>query len=85
MEGAGAGHSTTILVAGDAGVGKSRLVAEFAAEAEVQGVLVLVGTASNSVRASCPTRRFPERFAAWPHNSSGALRVQGGDQRPAAG
>jgi predicted ATPase len=43
MERAGGGRTTTILVAGDAGVGKSRLVAEFAAETEEQGVLVLVG------------------------------------------
>jgi len=37
------GHPTTVLVAGDAGVGKSRLLAEFAAGLQAGSVLVLVG------------------------------------------
>ena len=57
MESAGAGRSATILVAGDAGVGKSRLVAEFAAEAEAQGVLVLVGNCVELGEGELPTRR----------------------------
>ena len=38
-----AGRASVVLVAGDAGVGKSRLVAEVAAEARADGVLVLIG------------------------------------------
>jgi predicted ATPase len=43
VEEASASRSTTVLVAGDAGVGKSRLVAALAEEAQADGVLVLVG------------------------------------------
>ena len=43
LERARAGRASVVLVAGDAGVGKSRLVAEVAAEARADGVLVLIG------------------------------------------
>jgi predicted ATPase len=43
VEQAAAGRSTAVLVAGDAGVGKSRLVAALADEAGADGLLVLVG------------------------------------------
>ena len=43
IEQAAAGRSATVLVAGDAGVGKSRLVATVADEAQAGGVLVLAG------------------------------------------
>ena len=42
-ERAAAGRSTTVVVAGDAGVGKSRLVGAMADEARAHGALVLVG------------------------------------------
>ena len=43
LDRARAGRASVVLVAGDAGVGKSRLVAEVAAEARADGVLVLIG------------------------------------------
>jgi DNA-binding CsgD family transcriptional regulator len=38
-----AGAATTVLIGGDAGIGKSRLIAEFAARARARGALVLEG------------------------------------------
>ena len=43
VERARGGQSATVLVGGDAGVGKSRLVSHLAEEAKGDGVLVLVG------------------------------------------
>ncbi len=43
VERAAAGESATVVVAGEAGVGKSRLVEELARTAEDQGIRVLVG------------------------------------------
>lgn len=43
LERARAGRASVVLVAGDAGVGKSRVVAEVAAEARADGALVLIG------------------------------------------
>ena len=43
VERAAAGQSATVVVAGEAGVGKSRLVEELARTAEDQGIRVLVG------------------------------------------
>jgi DNA-binding CsgD family transcriptional regulator/tetratricopeptide (TPR) repeat protein len=43
LERAGHASPSTVLVAGDAGVGKSRLVAEVAAQARAEGATVLVG------------------------------------------
>jgi predicted ATPase len=40
---AGRGHPSTVMVGGEAGVGKSRLVTEFAGRAQGTGVRVLTG------------------------------------------
>src|SRR5690349_22687886 len=43
LERARHGHSRATVVAGEAGVGKSRLVAEFALDAQADGVVVMIG------------------------------------------
>jgi ATP/maltotriose-dependent transcriptional regulator MalT len=43
LAGAGRGHPATVLVGGEAGVGKSRLLAEFAARSRGDGTRVLTG------------------------------------------
>jgi predicted ATPase len=49
-----AGEPTAVLVAGDAGVGKTRLVAEFVAQARDAGALVLMGGCSGFAAADLP-------------------------------
>jgi predicted ATPase len=73
MERAGAGHTMTVLVAGDAGVGKSRLVAEFATEAEAQGALVLAGNCVDLGEGELPSAPV-----------AGALRSMAAQLEPAA-
>ena len=63
LAGAGAGRGSTVLVTGEAGVGKSRLVREAARSASAIGFAVLIG---RSVASDVPTpfRPFAEALAA---------------------
>ena len=55
-----AGRGTTALVAGDAGIGKSRLVSELAARARAAGFEVLVGRCIDLVGTQLPYQPFVE-------------------------
>src|SRR5438552_15360386 len=53
---AGRGHPSAVLVGGEAGVGKSRLVREFAGRSRDTGARVLIGgcpTAAHTLRPYC--------------------------------
>src|SRR5688572_15003620 len=54
LEAAGSGHGSTVLVGGEAGIGKSRITAELAARARGQGWLVLAGRCINLIGAGVP-------------------------------
>jgi DNA-binding CsgD family transcriptional regulator/tetratricopeptide (TPR) repeat protein len=54
MRQAAAGHGGTVLVAGDAGIGKTRLVAELGARARAAGARTLVGRCIDLVGAEVP-------------------------------
>ncbi|HEX3606990.1 MAG TPA: BTAD domain-containing putative transcriptional regulator [Candidatus Dormibacteraeota bacterium] len=51
MEGAGRGAAQVLVVEGEAGIGKSRLVAEWSARAQARGVTVLLGRCDELGRA----------------------------------
>jgi DNA-binding CsgD family transcriptional regulator len=55
-----AGVGATVLVAGDAGIGKTRLAAEFASRARAAGFDVLLGRAIDLVGADLPYQPFVE-------------------------
>ena len=63
LAGAGAGRGSTVLVTGEAGVGKSRLVREAARAASAAGFAVLIGRAVAS-DVPTPFRPFAEALAA---------------------
>lgn len=78
-EAAARGHATTAIVSGEAGTGKSRLIAEFTALAESQGGRVMFGTTAaiesepyqplaEALRGALPLLRFdridPRKLAA---------------------
>ncbi len=50
-----------VTLAGDVGIGKTRLAAHFAVQAREQGAVVLYGRADED--ALIPTSRLPRRFA----------------------
>jgi predicted ATPase len=50
-------HPSLALIAGESGVGKSRLVQELLDRARSDGTLVLAGDCVDPARASYPTRR----------------------------
>ena len=54
MRQAAAGHGGTVLVAGDAGIGKTRLVAELGARARAAGAQMLVGRCIDLIGAEVP-------------------------------
>jgi len=71
LEGAQAGSGATVLVAGEAGIGKTRLASEFAARARDAGLEVLLGRAIDLVGTELPYQPFVE-----------ALRPLGERRRP---
>ncbi|MET0190345.1 MAG: AAA family ATPase [Pseudonocardia sediminis] len=72
------GRASAVLLSGDAGVGKSRLVAELAAEAVGAGVRVLMGRCLDVGEASLPYLPFAEVLAALRESSPALV-----DSRPA--
>jgi len=65
LEDAAAGHAVTALVGGDAGVGKSRLVAEVMSVAERDGFTVLCGQCAE-IGDSVPYLPFADAFRTAP-------------------
>ena len=63
---AAAGRPEMILVAGEAGVGKSRLIGQFAGQARRARTLVAVGGAAPLTGGACRTRRWCRRCGYWP-------------------
>jgi predicted ATP-dependent serine protease len=66
------GEPGALLVAGEAGVGKTRLILEFGARAEAAGVRVVVAAASSSPVAWRRSCRWSRRCAGWVSSSGGA-------------
>jgi DNA-binding SARP family transcriptional activator len=62
LDDATAGHGTTALVAGSAGIGKTRLVGELAERARRRGVTVLTGRCIDLVGAALPYFPLVEAF-----------------------
>jgi DNA-binding CsgD family transcriptional regulator/tetratricopeptide (TPR) repeat protein len=60
LDAARADSSTTVLVAGEAGIGKTRLVSELAARARDQGFEVLLGRSIDLVGTELPYQPFVE-------------------------
>jgi len=60
LEAAGAGSGSTVLVAGEAGIGKSRLAAEAAQRARDDGFEVLIGRSIDLVGTELPYQPFVE-------------------------
>ena len=57
-----AGSGATILVAGEAGIGKSRLASELAERARIAGFEILLGRAIDFVGAELPYQPFLDAF-----------------------
>jgi DNA-binding CsgD family transcriptional regulator/tetratricopeptide (TPR) repeat protein len=60
LEAAHAGHGTTVLVAGEAGIGKTRLASELATLARAAGFDVLLGRSIDLVGVELPYQPFVE-------------------------
>jgi predicted ATPase len=54
LEAAGAARGSTVLISGEAGIGKTRLLTEFAAQARAEGAAVLTGRCIDLVGAGLP-------------------------------
>ena len=70
------GSPAALLIGGEAGVGKSRLIAEFAASARESGARVLTGECLELGRTGCRSARSPRCSATWCGNS-GQARLPG--------
>ena len=73
LSAAAAGRARAVLLAGDAGVGKSRLLAELTTRARADGVTVLTGRCLDVERAGLPYLPFVEALGRLPE--SGASRL----------
>lgn len=62
LQDASTGRGATMLVAGDAGIGKTRLVAELTRQAGAAGALVLTGRCLDLVGSGLPYLPFAEAF-----------------------
>jgi predicted ATPase len=60
LDAARAGSGTTVLVAGEAGIGKTRLASELAARARDEGFEVLLGRSIDLVGTQLPYQPFVE-------------------------
>ncbi|GDY31966.1 helix-turn-helix transcriptional regulator [Gandjariella thermophila] len=80
LDRAAAGSAGAVLLSGDAGVGKSRLVSELTRVAEEQGALVLTGRCVDVGETGLPYLPFAEAFGQVPPEALGAVRA-----RPALG
>ncbi|MEV6609347.1 AAA family ATPase [Kutzneria sp. NPDC051319] len=67
------GRAGAVLLAGDAGVGKSRLLAELTARARADGVTVLTGRCLDVERAGLPYLPFVEALGRLPESSASRL------------
>ena len=72
LEGALAGSGATVLVTGEAGIGKTRLVSELAARCECE---VLLGRAIDLVGTELPYQPFVEALGELPRETGSQLRV----------
>src|SRR4051794_177877 len=75
LDAAQAGRGTTVLVAGDAGIGKTRLAAELAARARGRGFAVLIGRSIDLVGSELPYQPFVEALGPLPREAGSQLRV----------
>jgi predicted ATPase len=75
LDGTGAGSGATVLVSGEAGIGKTRLAAELAGRARDAGFEVLVGRSIDLVGVELPYQPFAEALRA-----VGGLRREAGSQ-----
>jgi DNA-binding CsgD family transcriptional regulator/tetratricopeptide (TPR) repeat protein len=75
LEAARAGRGSTVLVAGEAGIGKTRLAGEVAGRARAAGFEVLVGRSIDLVGAELPYQPFAEAL-----RPLGELRVEARSQ-----
>src|SRR5690349_16893905 len=76
LEAARAGAGSTVLVAGEAGIGKSRLAAEVARRAGAAGIEVLLGRSIDLVGSELPFQPFAEALP-----SFGEVREAGSQLR----
>jgi hypothetical protein len=66
LDRAGHGQPQVLLLAGEAGVGKTRLLAAFADRARGRGVRVLAGGCVELATSASPTSRWSTPCAGWP-------------------
>jgi DNA-binding CsgD family transcriptional regulator/tetratricopeptide (TPR) repeat protein len=70
-----AGRGATVLVAGEAGIGKTRLAAEVATRARGRGFAVLIGRSIDLVGSELPYQPFVEALGPLPREAGSQLRV----------
>jgi DNA-binding CsgD family transcriptional regulator/tetratricopeptide (TPR) repeat protein len=75
LDAAQAGRGATVLVAGEAGIGKTRLASKFAARARDRGFAVLVGRSIDLVGTELPYQPFVEALGELPREAGSQLRV----------
>ena len=81
LQAAQAGDGATVLVAGEAGIGKSRLAAEVAHRARAAGFEVLLGRSLDLVGTELPYQPFADALPSFAEVRGGGLaaaRVRGG-------
>jgi len=79
LDAALAGAGTTVLVSGEAGIGKTRLVGELAARARTAGATVLTGRCIDLVGSGLPYLAFTEAFRPLPGSP---IAAGSADMRP---
>src|SRR4051794_15140162 len=75
LDAAQAGRGTSVLVAGEAGIGKTRLAAELVTRARGRGLAVLIGRAIDLVGTELPYQPFVEALGELPREAGSQLRV----------
>jgi DNA-binding CsgD family transcriptional regulator/tetratricopeptide (TPR) repeat protein len=74
------GRAAAFLVAGDAGVGKTRLVAEFMARASRRSAVTLLGNCLDVAEGRLPFGPFSEALRGYLRSATGAQTVAGGEE-----